>query len=311
MPLKIGQKRASQNESIKINRLKLNSASSRRGRHKAGIEIGIMRNYGAIADKFEEAFHCLGLARRALNVAVCYAGKLRDLGRDVHAGVNEGVERFFNLASCINNRAYLGHAVEACVEAGGLNIEGHHFVVHISVAAAVNGKTSVHVVDKIALAAVDDLNAVLFAGLPHIGECLQNAVVCDGYGRVSPICRALNYSGWVGQSIERGETGMRMQLNALFLGVIRAYVFLSDNYVFRLKDYILVIAAVGNKAVYYEMIADVYLVDDRLIVLGAKKFYNPYRACEVCYIKAQHGSVALFELAAGDLKNIALDSDTA
>lgn len=127
-------------------------------------------------------------------------------------------------------------------------------------------------------------------------------MVCDGYGRVSPICRALNYSGWVGQSIERGETGMRMQLNALFLGVIRAYVFLSDNYIFRLKDYILVIAAVGNKAVYYEMIADVYLIDDRLIVLGAKKFYNPYRACEVCYIKAQHGSVAAFEFAAGTSK---------
>ena len=59
------------------------------------------------------------------------------------------------------------------------------------------------------------------------------------------------------------------------------------------------------------MVADVYLVDDRLIVLGAKEFYNPYRACEVGNIKAQHGSVALFEFAAGDLKNIALDSDTA
>ena len=56
MPLKIGQKRASQNEGIKINRLKLNSASSRRSRHKAGIEIGIVRNYRTIADKFEEAF---------------------------------------------------------------------------------------------------------------------------------------------------------------------------------------------------------------------------------------------------------------
>ena len=229
----------------------------------------------------------------------------------MHTGVNEGVKRFFYLASGIDNSSYFGHAVGACVEAGGLNIEGHHFVVHISVAAAVNGKTSVHVVDKIALAAVDDLNAVLFAGLPHIGECLQNAVVCDGYGRVSPICRALYHGSRIGQSVERGKTGMHMQLNALFLGVIRAYIFLSDNYVFRLKDNILVIAAVGNKAVYYEVIADVYLVDDRLIVLCSQKFYDPYRACEVGYIKAQHGSVALFELTAGDLKNIALNSDTA
>ena len=104
---------------------------------------------------------------------------------------------------------------------------------------------------------------------------------------------------------------MRMQLNALFLGVIRAYVFLSDNYVFRFKDYILVIAAVGNKAVYYEMIADVYLIDDRLIVLGSQEFYNPYRACEVGNIKAQHGSVALFELAAGHLEDIALNRNAA
>ena len=104
---------------------------------------------------------------------------------------------------------------------------------------------------------------------------------------------------------------MHMQLNALFLGVIRAYVFLSDDYVFGLKDDILIIAAICHKAVYYEMVADVYLIDDRLIVLGSQEFYNPYRACEVGNIKAQHGSVALFELAAGDLEDITLNRNAA
>ena len=67
-----------------------------------------------------------------------------------------------------------------------------------------------------------------------------------------------------------------MQLDALFLGVIGAYVFLACNDVLGLKDYILVIAAVGHKAVYYEVVADVYLIYYGLIVLGPQEFYYPY-----------------------------------
>ena len=151
----------------------------------------------SVSRKFQKAFHGLCLTRCALDVAVCYTGELSYLGRNVHSGIDEGVERFFYLASGVDDCSYLGHAIRARVKTCGLNVEGDHLVVHIPVAAAMHGETAVHIVYKIALTAVDYLNAVLPSGLPHIRKCLKNSVVGHGYGRVSPVRCALNYGSGI------------------------------------------------------------------------------------------------------------------
>ena len=296
-----------QSERVKIYRLKLNSAAGCRCGHEARIKIRVMRNDRSVADKFQKASHCLGFARCALDIAVGYAGQLCYLGRDVHAGIDEGVERLLDLVPGVDDGTDLGHAVRARIQAGRFDIEGDHLVIHISVAAAVHGKAAVHVVYEIALASVDYLDTVLFSGLPHIREGLQNAVVCHGNGRMPPIGCTLHDSGRIGERIQRRKAGVHMQLDALFLGIIGAYVFFANGDVLRFKDYILIIAAVGHKAVYYQVVADIYLIYYGLIVLGSEEFYYPYRAREVGNIKAEHCAVALFELAACYLKHVTLN----
>ena len=172
-------------------------------------------------------------------------------------------------------------------------------------------KAAVKVVDEIALAAVDYLNAVLLTGLPHIGKGLEHTVVCHGDGRMPPVRRALYYRGGVCQRIERGKAGVDVKLDALFLGIVRTDIFFAQHYVLGLDDDILVIAAVGHKAADENMVAHLYLVYYGLVVLGAQVLCDADRAGKVGHIKAEHCSVALLELAAGYLEHVALDDDSA
>ena len=90
-----------------------------------------MRDYGAISGKLKEHSHGLALVGRAPDVLIAYAGELGYLGRDVHSGVDKGVEALLYLTSGEYHGADLRHAVRARVKAGGLNVKGHHLVIHI------------------------------------------------------------------------------------------------------------------------------------------------------------------------------------
>ena len=133
-----------------------------------------------------------------------------------------------------------------------------------------NRKATVKVVDEIALAAVDYLDAVLLTGFPHIGEGLEHTVVCHGDGRMPPVRRSLYYRGGVCQRIERGKAGVNVKLDALFPGIVRTDILFAEHYVLGLNDDILVIAAVGHKAADKNMVTHLYLVYHGLVVLGAQ-----------------------------------------
>ena len=157
-----------------------------------------MRNYGALTRKFQEGAHCLGLAWCALDIIVGDAGELRYLGGNVHFRVDEGVEALLYLAACENDCAYLGHSVRAGVQAGGFDIKGDHLGVNGQIAFTVHGERAVNIVDEVALNAVNYFHAVLFARLPHVGECLTDTVVGDGDSRMPPVGGALDYLGRLG-----------------------------------------------------------------------------------------------------------------
>ena len=177
-------------------------------------------------------------------------------------GVDKGVEHLLHLAAGENDSADLRHAVIHGVETGGLDIEGYKLLVEREPALADDGAVAVHVVDEICLETVNDLHAVLFAGLPHIRERLSHAVIGDGDRVHAPVSRALYNGVRVGERVQRRKTRMQVQLHALFRGVVRADEALALHYISRVKHNIVVIFAVDHLALNDEMVADFYPVYD-------------------------------------------------
>ena len=267
MALQVGQKCVRECKRVKIHRLKFKPAASSRRCHEAGIKIGVVRNYGAVARKFEEGTHGLGLARCALYIVVGDAGELRYLGRDVHLGIDEGVEAFLYLAAGKYDGAYLGHSVRARVQAGGLDIKGYHLGINGQITFTVHGERAVNIVDEVALNAVNYLDTVFLPCFPHVGERLADTVVGDGDSRMPPVGGTLDYLGRLCERIKGGKPRMYMKLHSFFLGIVGANMLFALHDMPRLDDHVLVVAAVIYNAGYDDVVADIYLVYDRLVVL--------------------------------------------
>ena len=275
--------------------------------HEADVEMRVVRDERPVPGELQEHLHRLFLKRRVGDVAVADAGKLGDVGRDVPLGVDEGVKLLLYLAAGEYDRAYLGHAVVHGVESRRLDIEGDKLRVKRELALADDGVVAVHIVDEVGFHAVDYLDAVLFPGLPHIRERLRDAVVGHGDGGHTPVRGALHDLRGIGQRVERGEAGVQMQLHALFLGVVGAYVALALDDVARVENHVVVVFAVYYLALHDEMVAHLDLVDDGLVVVGAEKAGYLDGAAAVSDIKAQHRAAAFLEHAARHGDDVALD----
>ena len=203
--LQLRQQGLRQRQRIQIHRGELQPRTAAGRRHKAGVEIGVVGDDGPVPGEGQEGLHGRLLRGGPRHVGVPDAGEGGDLLRDVHPGVGEGVEFFQNLAAAEDHRADLGHAVVHGVEARGLDVEGHEFRVQRQGTLAVDGAVAAHIVHKIALAAVDYLHAVLFAGLPHVRESLHHAVVRHRDGGHAPVGGSGHYVRGLGESVQRGK----------------------------------------------------------------------------------------------------------
>ncbi len=221
--LELGQQRLAKRERIEKDRGEFEAAAQRGGGHEAHVEMRVVGNERAVAGVGHELLHGLLLQRRVLHVAVPDAGQLRDVRRDRLLGIDEGVEGALDLSAGKDDGADLGHALVLGVEAGGLDVEGDELGVERELRLADDGGVAVHVVDEVGLHAVDNLDAVLFPGLPHIREGLRHPVVGDSDGGHAPVGRALDGGGGVGERVEGGEAGVKVQLHALDLGLVRAH----------------------------------------------------------------------------------------
>ena len=132
MTLQIGQKRVRKRKRVQIHRLEVDAAAGAGRGHEARVKISVVRDYGAVSHELKEHPHGLALVGRAPDVLIGDAGELSYLGGDVNSGVDKGVEALLYLASGEYHGADLSHAVRARVETGGLNVKGHHLVVHIA-----------------------------------------------------------------------------------------------------------------------------------------------------------------------------------
>ena len=206
--LEIRQQVLREHQRVEIHRFERDARPAAGRAHEAGIKVGIVRDDRPSARKVEKLAHGLRLVRRAGHIGIRNAGQARDLGRDGHMRVDERVKFRLDLAAGEEHRADLRHAVRVQVQAGRLDIEGDKLRVERQVALPVHGERAVHVVDEVALLAVDDLHAVFLRRLPHIRERLRHAVIRHGDGRVAPVGRAGHEVGGVGDGVERRIAGM-------------------------------------------------------------------------------------------------------
>ena len=206
--LEIRQQVLREHQRVEIHRFERDARPAAGRAHEAGIKVGIVRDDRPSARKVEKLAHGLRLVRRAGHIGIRNAGQARDLGRDGHVRVDERVKLRLDLAVGEEHRANLRHAVRVQVQAGRLDIEGNKLRIERQVALPVHGERAVHVVDEIALLAVDDLHAVFLRRLPHIRERLRHAVIRHGDGRVAPVGRAGHEVGGVGDGVERRIAGM-------------------------------------------------------------------------------------------------------
>ena len=282
------------------------AAALRGGGHEAHVEVGVVGDDGPVADEGHEGPEGVLLLRRALHVGVPDAGERGDVGRDVALGVDEGVEGLEDPVAREADRADLGHAVRLRVEAGGLDVEGDELGVERQGAFADDGAVAVHVVDVVGLHAVDDLDAVLFARLPHVGEGLGHAVIGHGNGGHAPVGGALDGLLGVGQRVEGGKAGVQMQLHALLLRVVGADDALALDDVARVEHHVVVVFGVDDLALHRQVVAGLHRVDDGFVVLGAQKAGHAHGVGAVGEVEAQHGGPAFGDGAAGDGDDVAL-----
>ena len=206
--LEIRQQVLREHQRVEIHRLKRDARPAAGRAHEAGIKVGIVRDDRPPARKVEELAHGLRLVGRIGHVCIRDAGQARDLGRDGHVRVDERVKLRFDLAAGEEHRADFRHAVCVQMQAGRLNVKGDELRIERQVALPVHGERAVHVVDKVALLAVDDLHAVFLRRLPHIRERLRHTVIRHGNGRMPPVSRAGHEVGGVGDGVERRIAGM-------------------------------------------------------------------------------------------------------
>ena len=269
--LELRQQRLRQRERIEEHRGELQPLPVRRGGHEADVKMRIVRDDGTVTDEVDEHLHGFFFLGRARNVAVADAGELGDVRRDVALRVDEGVEHLLYLRAGEDDGTDLGHAVVHRVEAGRLYIEGDKLRIERELALADDGAVAVHVVYEIALLAVDDLDAVLLAGLPHIREGLSDAVIGDGDGGHAPIGRARDDRIRIGERVKGRKARVHMQLDTLFLGIVGADIALALHYIARVEHHIVIIFGIDYLALNDDMVAFFDLVDNALVVLGAEK----------------------------------------
>ena len=274
------------------------------GPDKSRVKIRIVGHQDTIPDKFQEFGkdlldlrspnqHFVGDTRKLHNSAV--QGPLR---------IHKGLEPVDFLTVFQNDRADLDDPVGAGAEAGGFQVEGHKLLIEGHVLLAVDHDPVIHVVDVIALAAIEDLD--IFIGSGHlcfgggfhgIREGLGDSVVSDGNGPVSPGCCLLHGVGSDGQRVHIGHGGMQVQLHPLLPR--RRILTLghgAGHHGVGLQHHFILKTVLNGLTLDPKNTAGLNIVQDRL---GLSRFHeaaDPDRIGIVGDIKFDHPGVSLFQL---------------
>ena len=283
------------------------------GGDKAHVKLRVVGGQRPVPHEVQKGPQGLLLRGRAHQHLVGDAGEVDDLRTENAPGGYEGVKGFGDLSVFQHCRTDLDDDLPALVQAGGLNIKADNFLGKILAGLTVDHYPVVHVVDKVGLQAVEQLD--IFRRMPGVREGLSHAVVGDGDGPVAPGLRPLHHVSLRSQlgthgseGVHGGHGGMQMELHPLFRGVVHAHFFLPRHHGHRLQHHIAIEAVHVQPSLNDKVHAFLYPVHQgfRLVSLR-EELAHPDGAGVVGNVKGHHPGVALFQLPVLDGKYVTLD----
>ena len=216
-----------QNQGVHIGGVKFQTHLFAACPDKPDVEFRVVGGQGPTVDEFQKFRQGILQLGGVLQHFIRDAGETDDLRRQAAVGVYEGLEPFADLAVFQHHRADFRNGLPIHLQAGGLNIEADEFVVQPAVPPAVDGNAVVHVVDKIPLHAIEDLDLVP-GGVPRVREGLGHTVIRDGNGGMAPADGLLDDLLRVRQGVHIAHFRVEMQLHALHRGGILPFLVLDN-----------------------------------------------------------------------------------
>ena len=287
--------------------------------HKAHIKLRIVGRQRTVPRESQKRLQGFLLGRRALQHLVRDACETDDLRVQNPAGRHERIESVCDLAVFQKHRADFYDDLPALVQAGGLQVKADDLAVQVPVRGPVDHDPVVHVIYKIRLHAVQNLD--VFCGVPRIRKGLGYAVIGDGNGPMAPALRPLYHIflrpqlGFDrGERVHVGHRGMQMQLHPLFRRVVHLFRLFDFLYPIRLQHHIAIKAVHVQTALDPEVHSLCHLVHDALTLCGnfsVEKFADPDRPGTVAHIEGHHPGAPFFQLLVGHLEHVALNDHQA
>ena len=266
------------------------------------IELGVVGRQRAVTHEGEEIpqrFLQLGGIRQH---GIGDAGEADDLGGQAAIGVDEGLETLGDFTVFQHHGADLGDGLPIHLQAGGLDIEADDLIGKILILPAMDHDAVVHIVDEVALHAVEDLNSLVV--VPRIGEGLRHAVVGDGDGGVAPALGEIDDALGIGEGVHVGHAGVEMELHALAgCGVLAALVTDLDN-VLGIELDVLAVAGQLDEALHPQPHTRLDGIADLLRLLALQVLADGDRVFIVRHVEGQAphaGAAGLVALGGKDL----------
>ena len=177
----------------------------------------------------------------------------------------------------------------------------------------------IHIVDIIALAAIEDFDVLVGArhlglggSLHGIGEGLGNAVVSDGDGLVAPGGGLLHHGGGVRQSVHIAHGGVQVQLHPLLPGSqILPLGHAPRHHGIGLEHHVIFKPILNQLALNPKHRAHLDIFQNGLCLPGFQEPADPDGAGVVGHVEFHHIGVALGQLLVVDGEHLALQDDGA
>ena len=270
-----------------------------------------MGGQGPVPGKGQKGPQGLLLRGSSLQHLVGDAGKTDNFRGQNPLRRDKGIEGIGDLPVFQHHRADFNNDLIFSIQAGGLNIKTDNFLVEGGVHRPVDGHPVVHIVNKIGLHPIQNLN--FLSGVPGVGEGLGHTVVGDGDGRMSPGLRPLDYvlvraqlGCHTGEGVHGGHGGMKVELHPLFRGGVLLHFFLRRGNGHRLQHHVAIEPIHAQPALNLDMHPFLDAVHQGLALLAGKKLVHPDGAGVVGHVKGHHPGPPLFQLPVVDGEDVPL-----
>ena len=188
---------------------------------QACVKVRVVCRNGQVADKFHQLRQCFLCLRLPLQHNVVDSGNVRDLRPQRFSGIHQLLKAVDHCAAFQLYGADFNNPGLAGIQARAFKVQHHHRSVVRPVVRILKYRL---LVNQISFAAGNQLNLSL--GRPESCRVgLQHAVVCHGYGRMSPVRRTLDQLINRRQRVHGGHIGMHMELDPLFLRGVHPLLF--------------------------------------------------------------------------------------